>query len=177
MAAEQNFAVDPQTDIESSSTWILTSARLMAKCAAMMSQGGIIDGVRILKQSTVEEALSSPIIHHDVFLNFKTAFTKGGFSVIGRFDKLEEITKNEYYGWGGINGSMMMFQYKGGEPGGRAFGYNCSACYKVFGFDIRGLEIMRQVGVNLIHRDGPKNFKVQLQPSVIEKTALLGREL
>jgi len=163
-AAEQNFAADPQSEIESPSTWILSSARLMAKCAALMSQGGIIDGVRILKQSTVEEALSCPKIDKDLLIGLRIPFTKGGFGIIGDFNSHEEITEHEFYGWSGLNGSMMLFQYEEGRPGGIAFGYNCSGSYKMFPLDIRGVEIARQLGYNLRITDGTKNFKIEQAP-------------
>jgi len=146
MSAEQKISADPSTNIESPSTWILTSARLMAKCAALMSQGGVFNGVRILKQSTVEEALSNPKIDLEKLFNVNTTFTKGGFGVIGLFSSPGEITQDHYYGWGGLNGSMMMFQYKGGKPGSRAFAYNCSGGYESFPYDVRGIEICKQLG-------------------------------
>jgi len=99
--AEHYIAADPENDLESPSTWILASARLMAKCAALMSQGGIIDGVRILKQSTVEKALSCPKINTDKILKMRLPFTKGGFAVINQFNSIEEITDKEFYGWMG----------------------------------------------------------------------------
>jgi len=160
MAAEQNFAANPQNEIEVSSCWFLTTARLMAKCAALMSQGGVIDGVRILKQATVEEALSEPKM--DLEVNFDTllTFTRGGFGVM-TFDNHVEITGNEFYGWVGFNGSIMLFQYKGGKPGGFAVGYNCTGGYKQTPYDIRGSEILRQLGLDFSKLDGPKNFMVQ----------------
>jgi len=148
MAAEQDFAT--KTEIVMPSVWCLTSARLLAKCAALMSQGGIIGGVRILKQATVEEALSSPTTRRERHLNANFAFTKGGFGIIsgGSFDIPEELTGNEFYGWPGANGSMLYFQYKGGKPGGLAVGYNCTGGYKQMPFDIRGPEILRQLGLS-----------------------------
>jgi len=146
MKAQQRISADPSTNIESPSTWILTSARLMAKCAALMSQGGVFNGVRILKQSTVDEALSNPKIDVEKLFNFNITFTKGGFGVMGIFSSPGDITQDDYYGWGGVNGSMMMFQYKRGNPGGRAFAYNCSACNESFPYDIRGMEICKQLG-------------------------------
>jgi len=161
MAAEQRFAADPQCSVEVPSAWFLCTARLMAKCAALMSQGGVIDGVRIFKQETVEEALSSPTAELELNLNSQMTFTKGGFGVMARFDNRVEIKGDEFYGWCGLNGSMMMFQYRGGKPGGCAFGYNCTGGYKQLPNDIRGSEICRQLGVDLRKFDGPKSFLVQ----------------
>jgi len=171
-AAEQYLAADPQNEIESPSTWTLASARLMAKCAALMSQGGIIDGVRILKQSTVEEALSSPKIDTDKLLNARMPFTKGGFAAICQYDSIDKITDSEFYGWMGIHGSMMMFQYKKTKPEGIAFGYNCSGFHKTFPMDIRGLEITRQLGLILDTFDGPTNFQIPLHSTLTELTPL-----
>jgi len=149
MPAEQNFAI--KTEMECPSAWFLVSARLLAKCAALMSQGGVIDGVRILKQATVEDALSSPTTKWGIHLNGNLTFTRGGFGVVqaGTFECDEELTGNEFYGWPGINGSMLFFQYKEGKPGGFAVGYNCTGGYKGIPFDIRGPEILRQLGFSL----------------------------
>jgi len=74
------------------------SMRAVVKCAALMSQGGVIDGVRVIKQSTVKLALSDPITSHDKFLQYSTAFTKGGFYVLGQFDNGEDIPEQRIYG-------------------------------------------------------------------------------
>jgi len=163
-AAEQDFAADPQNEIEISSVNTLTTARLMAKCAALMSQGGVIDGVRILKRETVEQALSSPIYKRELNYGMDQVMTKGGFGVITG-DPHAELDGNQIYGWPGQNGSMFFFQYKGGKPGGLAVAYNCSGGYKMTPYDIRGSEILRQLGVDLSKFDGPKNFLVQSLPS------------
>jgi len=161
MSAEQTYAANPENQIEVSSCWFVTTARLLAKCAALMSQGGVIDGVRIFKQTTVEEALSAPIARHELNLGSRLTFTKGGFGVMANYEGDVKITGNEFYGWCGFNGSIMMFQYKGGKPGGWAVGYNCSGGYKQSPYDIRGVEILRQLGLEWTDFDGPKNFMVQ----------------
>jgi len=163
---EQDFAADPQNEIEVPSAWFLTTARLLAKCGALMSQGGIIDGVRILKQETVEEALSSPTCKRELNYQNTLLFTRGGFAVMGVFAEVE-MTGNEYYGWCGANGSIFAFQYKGGKPGGCAMAYNCTAGYKATPYDIRGAEILRQLGLDLSQFDGPSNFLIESKPTDI----------
>jgi len=157
MEWEQTMAADEISDFENPSAWVLASARGLAKCGALLSQGGIIDGVRILKESTIKYALSCPIIMHDVLINKKTAFTKGGFFIFGWYDRLEDIPDEKAYGWGGINGSMFIFEY----PGGKAVGYNCSGAAGQCPNDIRGAEILRQLRLDVCRPwDGPTNFKV-----------------
>jgi len=164
--AEQDYAADPKHEIEVPSAWFLTTARLLAKCGALMSQGGVIDGVRILKQETVEKALSSPTCKPELNYENKLVFTRGGFAVMGVFSEME-ITGNEFYGWSGANGSIFAFQYKGGNPGGYAFAYNCTAGHKATPYDIRGAEIVRQLGLDLSQFDGPKNFLIRSKPTDI----------
>jgi len=159
MSAEQEFAVDPSTNFECTSAWMVGTARALTKCLALMSQGGIIDGIRLIRESTVELALSNPHISRDMFFDYNTAFTKGGFWILGIFDKIEDLPEERIYGWEGHNGSFAYFEY----PGGKAVGYNCTAATAhPPPWDIREREILRQLGFeSYLHPEGPDDYLVE----------------
>jgi len=162
MKAEQGYAVDPNNDLECSSAWMVGNARVLAKCAALLSQGGTLNGVQIVKRSTVEQALSSPQIAKDISFGCNTVFTKGGYNIVGLYDKLEDLPERKTYGWGGFNGSLFYFDY----PGGKAFGYNCTANHRPVPWDIKGAEIVRQLGYEkFLHPEGPANYRVAGTPT------------
>lgn len=156
MIAEQSIALDLNTNFECTSAWMVGTARALTKCLALMSQGGVIDGVRLIRESTVELALSKPTISSDMFLMYNTTFTIGGFCILGMWDKIEDLPEVRTYGWDGYNGSFAWFDY----PGGKAVGYNCTAgTAHPPPWDMRRREILRQLGYEkLLHPKGRDDY-------------------
>jgi len=162
MSAEHDFATDPNTSLECTSAWMMGTMRALTKCLALMSEGGIIDGVRVIRQSSVELALSAPKLSLDIFFGYNTVFTKGGFYILGTYNEIEDLPEHKVYGWDGYNGSIAYFEY----PGGKAVGYNCTATTAhPPPWDIRGREILRQLGYSkYLHPEGPDDYVIPETP-------------
>lgn len=100
----------------------LTNARAMARLAALIANGGEIDGIRVIDAETVKRAVEvDPWVQEDKLLGFTVPFTHGGWGVSeGRYvpnTPVEErwLEKGKqgnwiYRGWAGYGGSMMQWE-------------------------------------------------------------------
>lgn len=92
------------------------SARGMGAIMGMLSNGGSLDGVRIISAEGIEEAIRNPVGGADrpngKFGMAETIFVQGGWSVAGR----------DIYGWGGAGGSVIQFS----PTKKTGFGYTCT---------------------------------------------------
>jgi len=174
MSAQQESALDLTTNFECTSVWMVGTVRALTKCLALMSQGGVIDGVRLIRESTVELALSNPKTSKDMFFMYNTTFTKGGFYILGNWDKIEDLPEVRTYGWDGVNGSFAFFDY----PGGKAAGYNCTAATAhPPPWDIRGREILRQLGyAKYFHSKGPDDYVIDAPESLASRSLIVRKQ-
>ena len=101
-------------EIEMPSGNMQSNARSLGKVAAMMANGGVTNGIRLLSDNTVNLALSDYKIAYDGFMNAKYSFSKGGFS---NFGDMESVTVNPdfkniysgFTGWCGLGGSLFLW--------------------------------------------------------------------
>lgn len=85
----------------------VANARALAKLAALVAQGGVLEGHRIFAspralQQAVETAARYAI---DGVMKTPVAFTQGGFARLVAQDEAQTVT----FGWGGAGGSMIRF--------------------------------------------------------------------
>ncbi len=58
----------------------VSNAASMAKLAALIANGGELNGVRLFKnKDTITRMLSEPVRKHDGYISINTCFTKGGW--------------------------------------------------------------------------------------------------
>jgi CubicO group peptidase (beta-lactamase class C family) len=101
-------------EIEMPSANVQSNARSLGKVAALMANGGVTNGVRLLSEETVKLALSDNKMAYDGFMNSNYSFSKGGFSDFG---DMESVTVNPdfktiysgFTGWGGLGGSLFLW--------------------------------------------------------------------
>lgn len=100
---------------------VVTNARAMARLAALMANGGELDGTRIIDAATVAHANESdPWIQEDLILGPGFGeFTNGGFGVSqdvlcpAKPPEQKWVDKGKgwrWLGWAGFGGSMMQFE-------------------------------------------------------------------
>mmetsp|Transcript_5712 Transcript_5712/g.16660 ORF Transcript_5712/g.16660 Transcript_5712/m.16660 type:complete len:186 (-) Transcript_5712:303-860(-) len=83
-------------------------ARSLAKLGAVVTNGGVVDGMRILRQSTVRQMLSDVSFKTDViFGDAIMGWTKGG---LYRWDPGAQVygIPDGCVGWAGLGGSMLI---------------------------------------------------------------------
>lgn len=86
----------------------IANARALARIAACMAEDGQIDGVRLLRRETVQDAHADPQTRLDCVIEGDTTFTNAGFCVF-EGPTWDKITHG-LVGWGGIGGSFCAWQ-------------------------------------------------------------------
>jgi len=82
-----------------------SNAQGMAKLAALMAHGGEIEGVRLISEAGVREALAYPTSKYDPETEAVTCFTQGGFCVFNG----EPLDNGGTVGWMGYGGSCLQW--------------------------------------------------------------------
>jgi CubicO group peptidase (beta-lactamase class C family) len=114
------FEVDPgdadSRYLEITSSSSRASARGMGAIMGMLSNGGSLNGTRIISAEGIENAIRHPVSAADRpngrFGMAETIFVQGGWCVLGR----------DTYGWGGAGGSVLQFS----PAHSMGFGYTCT---------------------------------------------------
>jgi len=106
-------SIDGRT-LEAPSFNIHGNAHSIAKLGSVIVNGGEVDGIRLFSAATIKEALSEPRREYDPYLQSTYSFTKGGFASFDDFDSgmVQPHFKSSlkgFYGWGGIGGSLFVF--------------------------------------------------------------------
>ncbi|KAI9027718.1 beta-lactamase/transpeptidase-like protein [Hyaloraphidium curvatum] len=112
---------------EHTSFGVVTSARAMARLAAVVCNGGTLDGAEVIDAQTVAHCVEAdPWVEEDLILAFPGTFTNAGWGIHGdvRYPQRpsEAAWKKpgwSWCGWAGFGGSMMQFEPKRNI----AFGY------------------------------------------------------
>jgi len=84
-----------------------SNARSLAKLGALLANGGELNGIRLLKQATLEKALTKLIAEYDCSLELQVQRSYGGFGFFSNEFNSKIRGNASFYGWFGLGGSLL----------------------------------------------------------------------